>query len=300
MLTLSYNKICSTPPRRVKETSKLGSSDAFDEFGGSESLASGKSQRAMRVNVPLLRARAVSLCMSPKSLRFLAFWTITFPSGLTEDLAFVIFNSALTQMRKNLGLQSYLWAAETQKNGTIHYHLLCNRYMRIQHVNRIFASSINYYAEKGVTSWGKSSVSRYNGVDVKYIFRSNSNATINHKRRVAERVVAYIMKYISKNPAQTVHRRWHCSRCVSDLPVKIEIEEVDMLVLCEDMRKSGMRVRFVKYDHCEVLYGNFFRSDFWAKWLFGAGAPGHRASMAGPTHDDPPRAMPEQLSFSLS
>lgn len=283
MLTLSYNKVCSTAPRRSRLGSKLGATNNFEDFGGSASRGLEKKPRTMCVNVPLLRARAVSLCMSPQSLRFLAFWTVTFPVGTPEDIAFAVFNSALTQMRKNLNLGSYLWAAETQKNGTIHYHLLCNRYMRIRAVNRIFATSINFHVEAGSIDWGRSSFERYNGVDVKYIFRSSSSATLQHKKRVAQKVVSYIMKYISKNPARTVHRRWHCSRCVSALPCKIEIEEVDMRVLFESMRAAGLRVRFVRYDHCEIYYGNFFGSDLWVDWMFGAMAPGHRAPMAIPT-----------------
>jgi len=93
-------------------------------------------KRVYRLNKSKVRKKCYAMCRLKKSKEFMAFYTITFPQGLTDELCYKLFNTWLTRCRKSAGLTSYLWVAERQKNGTIHYHLLTNDYMKIGEVNR--------------------------------------------------------------------------------------------------------------------------------------------------------------------
>lgn len=294
---LRYNKITSTAPRRPIDPEKAEQRREVARIRRASRPASTPTPRKMRVNVPLLRERAVSMTMSPKSLRFLAFWTFSFPAGISEEIAYTVFNSVLTQCRKNMGLEDYLWACEHQKNGTIHYHMLCNRYLRVQSVNRATATSIAYYVERGLAAWGKSSREKFNGVDVKYIFRSNSAAKLPDKQRAALRVVGYIMKYISKDSKPSERRRWHCSRSVSSLPTRIEIEEVDVNVILRDIHSKKVRGHFRKYDYAEVWYAMLLRSPLWYEWFFGGGPPVDAAAQCQHAASTKPECVAGRLNF---
>jgi len=72
------------------------------------------------------------------SRRFIAFYSVSFPEGTTDDQAFECWNLWLTRLRKTYNLLNYIWVTERQKNGTIHYHMLTNNYMPILQINCSF------------------------------------------------------------------------------------------------------------------------------------------------------------------
>lgn len=171
-----------------------------------------------RLNKSKVKKRCFAFSRLKKSHKFFAFYTITFPSGLSDQSCYKYFNLWLTRCRKTAGLNSYLWVAERQKNSTIHFHLLTNDYMEIK--------SVNGYMSKALTNGKKKldqevlktvDTEKYNGIDVKKVGNGR------------EKLVGYLTKYITKNNIEFYRLPWHCSRDVSRLftSVNFEYEDAD-------------------------------------------------------------------------
>lgn len=152
-----------------------------------------------------IKRKCFALSRLEKSKKFLAFYSISFPIGLSDDDAYKVFNVWLTRCRKIGGLHTYLWVAERQKNGTIHFHLLTNDHMPIREVNGFMAIALSTAKRKGVEALQGINPEKYNGVDVKMV------------KGTRKSLVTYLVKYISKNDIEFYRLPWHCSRDVSRL-----------------------------------------------------------------------------------
>lgn len=174
------------------------------------------SQKGYRLNKTKVRKRCFAFSRLKKSAKFFAFYTITFPSGLSDQSCYKFFNLWLTRCRKTGGLNSYLWVAERQKNKTIHFHLLTNDYMEIKEVNGYMAKALSNGQKKESEETLKSFESeKYNGIDVKKVGNTR------------EKLVGYISKYITKNEIEFYRLPWHCSRDVSRLFTTVNFDEKD-------------------------------------------------------------------------
>lgn len=161
-------------------------------------------QRVYKLNKKKVREKCTALFGLKQSIKFLAFITISFPLGLSDDEIMQCFNTFLTRCRKNANLSTYLWVAEYQANGTLHFHMLTNNYLPIR--------QINYYMSKCIENTIRKSkrhinfiASKYNGVDIK--------RCENNKKRLRQ----YLTKYISKNTISFYRLPYHSSRDISQL-----------------------------------------------------------------------------------
>lgn len=194
-----------------------------------------------RLNKSKVKKRCFAFSRLKKSHKFFAFYTITFPSGLSDQSCYKYFNLWLTRCRKTAGLNSYLWVAERQKNSTIHFHLLTNDYMEIK--------SVNGYMSKALTN-GKKKVDeevlkivdteKYNGIDVKKVGNGR------------EKLVGYLTKYITKNNIEFYRLPWHCSRDVSRLFTSVNFEYEDADKYFDQMPES--------LEHYNVKYTEYFNT----------------------------------------
>jgi hypothetical protein len=172
------------------------------------------------LNKKKVREKCSSFFGLSKSRKFLAFFTISFPYGLDDDMIMKIFNTVLTRCRELMRLHSYLWVVERQKNGTLHFHLLTNDFIQVRTVNHYVAkaietqlkkydidlSGLEYVNSKGETKVTQAfDVNKYNGVDVKLV--GGNKKALNQ----------YITKYISKNEIQFFRLPYHSSRDISQL-----------------------------------------------------------------------------------
>lgn len=188
-------------------------------------------RRSYRINGKQIKRRAVALSRLSESKRHLAFFSISFPAGADDAVLYEIWNRWLTTCRRHHGLTTYVWVAERQQNGTLHYHMLTNNWLDISKVNAAMATSINTSVHQGKLTWGQSSHRLYNGVDVDSIHRPKRRqnesrfAYRERLRRVrrytkADRVsfaIKYLTKYITKQDEIFTRQPWHCSRDISQL-----------------------------------------------------------------------------------
>lgn len=156
------------------------------------------------INKTKVKKKIIAFCRLEKSKRFMAFYTISFPAGMSDDSCFATLNIILTRMRKLYGQFDYIWTAERQKNNTIHYHLITNKFFNIRIINHFAACSIQKQIYNDKAYHINYSKENYNGVDVQRIYNS---------RKVGH----YISKYVTKNDISCSHCVWNCSRSVSAL-----------------------------------------------------------------------------------
>lgn len=222
-----------------------------------------RPERTYKMNKGKFKAKAFAYATLRKSMCFLAFYSVSFPAGISDDTAYKILNSCLSVLRKKHGLKSYLWVFERQENGTGHYHILTNDFMYIRDVNEVFASSIDYYVKRGEATWGKSSRIKYNGVDVKSVVKKGTTRNPLTRSEVIEKVTRYLSKYMSKQDAPCTHRVWFCSRAVSALFVSVSFSEDIAGYILDDIYKVGSQWKVVHNFYCDIYFFATIRSDHW-------------------------------------
>ena len=184
------------------------------DFSSNESLESDeniqyKQKRARKagrsVNKKLATQRIWALFSLKASKKTLNFVTISFPFGLPDDIAYIALNTFLTRLRKDYRMKLYVWVAERQKNGTIHYHILIPQFLPVRLTNYKMAKILDHLIIKHNLTTLNFSKLKYNGVDIKEV-KGNKKL-----------VAAYVCKYVTKSDAEFDHLAWFCSHSVSAL-----------------------------------------------------------------------------------
>jgi len=148
--------------------------------------------------------------------KMLYFWTITFPNTTSEDTAYILLNKWLTRLRTEKMLKEYLWIAEKQENGTVHFHMVINQKMNVQKANKFMRASIMHSINKGEIVYSRLDAMRYNGVDIAKD-RKTRRVTNFAKGNKQKSLSNYLTKYITKNNSTFTHLAWHSSRGYSNL-----------------------------------------------------------------------------------
>jgi hypothetical protein len=180
---------------------------------------------------------------SGKTVNFrLTFVTLTLSSKQVHsdnEIKSKLLDHFLTECRSRWHVEHYLWRAEKQKNGNIHFHVLTNKFIghqelrdtwnRIQnklgYVNR-YRSNMKEYHKSGFTirpellrHWpAKAQKMAYTkGIGNDW---SSPNSTDIHSIRFVNDVRAYFCKYLTKNePSGPLNGRlWSCSESLSKIP----------------------------------------------------------------------------------
>lgn len=136
------------------------------------------------------------------------FFTVTFPCGTSDLVGRKILNILMTRWRKLLPDLTYLWTAERQENGTIHYHLVTNRFTSISLLNSYVRASLGTYITE-IPNYEKSDLPKYNGVHV--------GKECYHELGI----VKYLAKYLTKAKKTGINQPWHRSRAMGCLATKV-------------------------------------------------------------------------------
>lgn len=153
----------------------------------------------------------------------LAMVTLDLPSEQIHDDIFIkknLLGAWLDVMRKMQGIKNYIWKAEKQKNGNIHFHIIIDKWIHYKDINRYWNQVLEKYGyidnyrknqlkfhENGFKPrpelfkhWSlKSQINAY-----KEGIRSNWSMPVAtsdiHSLKKIKNVRAYLGKYITKNP----------------------------------------------------------------------------------------------------
>jgi hypothetical protein len=202
-----------------------------------------------KLNKSKVRKRCFALSRLEKSKKFLAFYTITFPEGISDRFCYKFFNNWLTRCRRTGGLTTYLWVAERQKNSTIHFHMLTNDFMPINVVNGYMSKTLSNAKKKGHEKLLNVNAEKYNGIDVQKVGK---------KRKT---LVSYLTKYITKNNIEFYRLPWHCSRNVSKLFTSQNFKDFDSDELLNKLPKDPEKYKRYTSDFCKVSAFKFIPAE---------------------------------------
>jgi len=171
----------------------------------------------------------------------LAFITLTLPSTQAHDDNFIkknIFNQWLVEARKYWKVKNYVWRAEKQGNGNIHFHVLTNKFVpwnelrsawnricnKYGYVDRYRDQMLAFHAggmqvrDDLLKQWDyKAQVKAYQ--KGKANDWSNPNSTDVHSLVHIHNVKNYIVKYCTKDETnqEVIGRMWGCSESLSNI-----------------------------------------------------------------------------------
>lgn len=237
--------------------------------GKMTNFAKSKLRFAVNLLVAQARWKWAANEKTNRKYRFkITFTTLTLPSPQgtvsDKDLKKLALAPWLRIMKSDFDLRSYVWRAERQKNGNLHFHVTSDCFLPHSDVRN---------------NWNNQ-MAKFHFIDefeAKFGHR-NPNSTDIHSVINIRNLASYLVKYMSKDDdsAQTVDGKlWDCS---DNLKLKerviFEMSGSDFFTL--DKLHDKMPERFKKMDQCTViniseteLFNWFGREKFlsYKKWL---------------------------------
>ena len=116
------------------------------------------------------------------------FITLTLPATqqhTDEEIKQVCLKNFIDRLSKSHNLKHYIWRAEAQANGNIHFHLTTDIYVHYNEVRRIWNESVELlgYVSEYEKKWNN----------------RNPNSTDIHSVKHVKKLVMYLSKYMAKN-----------------------------------------------------------------------------------------------------
>ena len=175
----------------------------------------------------------------------IAFLTLTFPEKIKKGVRInPMLHRFIANMRKNYGMQGFLWTRENTKAGWPHFHLLCDMpYKPIQKINSAWCEAIGMQSKNAV------------------------RLPKNHKGIIEdiEKTSKYVTKYITKNENEKFSER--CYSISHDIKAEpIRLSEFDFRVINID---HGKDLKYRYFDHCTTvkIWDFYKKSDYFIEFL---------------------------------
>lgn len=170
-----------------------------------EDAANIEEKRTYKLNKSYVKKKLFAFFNLKCTRKFCKFVTITFPCGTSDNTAHKLLNIFTTRLRKKYDFKDYLWVAERQKNDTLHFHMVINKFMPIKEINNFMRVSINNLIKKGEIERGNGDFLNYNGIDISKKIGTNLQ------------MAKYMTKYITKNKTTSERLLNYCSISISRL-----------------------------------------------------------------------------------
>ncbi|MBS9768401.1 MAG: hypothetical protein KGV44_12815 [Flavobacteriaceae bacterium] len=187
---------------------------------------------------------------SYKEQKFVTFVTLTLPmSQLHSDTVFRRLQTRFIEnLQKTYNVDYYVWKAEAQQNGNIHFHLLIDRFVDKTVIQNLWNSQLDKYGY----------IDRF---EKKHGHRNPPTTKIHGLVKI-KNTVSYIMKYmtkVEKGKRPIVGQLWGCSNSVKklDYPKFLDFDKEfdEILKLIED--KDIKHV--FSDDYFSFYVGNMFK-----------------------------------------
>lgn len=215
---LVYNQIINRPVYRKKQQVDKDKKTKESEDLENETLTGKKAysgdmtkssiqrlKKAVNTLVAISEWKEAPNWKTNTTFRFkLNFVTLTLPSeqGDTTDkeLKQKALDPLLKRLKRKYGLKSYIWKAEKQKNGNLHFHLTTDTYIHYEHLRNEWNSVLTPlgYIEKFRQ--------KHN--------HSHPNSTDIHATYKVKDLASYLVKYMTKSndkDATIQGKMWDCS-----------------------------------------------------------------------------------------
>lgn len=219
--------------------------------GKVSTIAKRKMNKALDYLLLITNQKTITNNYNGRAFKFkIAFITLTLPSPQIHNdnkIKNECLNQLLIELKKYYHVKNYLWRAEKQKNGNLHFHILVDKFIPYQELrdrwNRIinklgyvdaYRSEMQVWHKKGfrvhkdlLKTWPlrkqKAAYERNSA-----IHWNSPNSTDVHSVQKIKNVKQYISKYLTKNEieqlehlnskneiAQQKGRIWSCNRELS-------------------------------------------------------------------------------------
>ena len=190
-----------------------------------------------------------------KDQPYIAFVTLTLP--IKQHHTDKVFRKMLVRFVENLtktyNVKHYVWKAEPQKNGNIHFHLLIDRWTPKEAIQKLWNKQLETYGY----------ISEYKRIrKIKGLSENNPPSTKIHSLEKVTNTVSYIMKYMTKQEfgkRQIIGKIWGCANITKRLQYpkfydsEIFFDQVQKLV-----SKDYLKL-LVKDDYINVFVGKVFK-----------------------------------------
>lgn len=294
-----YNQVIWDPckPSRKKDSLSLDCDiNKNSKFLHSERKANGnvsdiaerKIKKAIDYLVTTSTEKNVRIRRTGKNIKFkIAFITLTLPSKQLhsdKEIIHKCLNSLLIELMKSYHVHNYVWRAEKQKNGNLHFHLLINKFVPWSELrdrwNRIvnklnyvdnYRSFLKKWHENGfkvrkdlLSKWDEQAqlLAYQKGKASDF---NNPNSIDIHSVKKIKNIRAYLTKYLTKNEKnentneneqndlqKQTGRIWGCNHELSNIKgYKCEVDNETELEL-KNLVQSG-RIRSFKSEYFTVL-----------------------------------------------
>lgn len=192
-----------------------------------EEIAKKPRKKLYSVNKKEVRQRIHGYLNSQRGSKHLYFWTVSFPEGTPDAVAYRAWNTWLTSLRKYRMLKDYIWVAERQDGtrnadgratNTVHFHIAIPHFMNVQRANAMMRGTLKNLAKAGDLPYSVQSpqIAKYNGVDI--CKHRKTKRVVNFAIKKGSIALAnYLTKYVTKNDTEFEHLAWHNSRGFSAL-----------------------------------------------------------------------------------
>lgn len=228
-------------------------------------LSTIKPQRTYRVKKSLIRQRLLGFINTQAGKKELYFWTVTFPQGTPDNIAYKAYNIWLTRLRQTKMLKNYLWVAERQENGTVHFHIAIPHKMSVQRANIFMRDTLKKFCQSGEIPYSVYAIKRYNGVDIAK-HRTTKRVTNFAIKKGSKALSWYLTKYVTKNDTDFSHLAWHNSRGFSALWLGVTFSMQEFAI-----NKLHYHLNFTKkFENDWVIFVPWFGEppDIFTKHLF--------------------------------
>lgn len=175
----------------------------------------------------------------------LNFVTLTVSSTTTiltaKEAHKILLEPFLLTARRKWGVKSYIWKAELQKRGQIHYHITTNTFIPWQLIRDTWN---NLQRKNGLLDSYKEKYGHY-----------NANSTDVHSVYKIQNLTAYLVKYMAKEEkdgGKTVGKVWDCSLNLKKCNYFTEMVDSGLMARVEYLIDRGKAVRR-KTDNCEIV-----------------------------------------------
>ena len=191
----------------------------YDKLSDTQQLPQ-KKERMYTINKREVRQRLLGFLNTQNGKKCLYFWTVTFPKGTPDKVAYRMFNIWLTTLRQYKMLRNYIWVAERQTltgHNTVHFHIAIPHRMSVGRANCAMRTTLKTFAKRGeIPGYTALRARNYNGVDIAKN-RNTGRVTNFALKKGARSLTTYLTKYVTKNDGSFSHLAWHNSRGYSSI-----------------------------------------------------------------------------------
>lgn len=187
-------------------------------------FAKKKLKRAIQLMVASAKDKEAINFKTGKPFLFkVNFITLTLPSPQTtitdKQIKKECLDNFIKRMKRQCNLNNYVWRAERQKNGNLHFHMITDTYMHLEKIRNNWNAVLNKFHF-------------INDFEQRHGHR-NPNSTDVHAVWKVKNLTQYFIKYMSKGEQEgdTVEGKlWDCSKALKikrNCEVMMEDESLD-------------------------------------------------------------------------